>query len=599
MDENSAVIAQIRKEQEEEERLINRGGEIKGNSSGWQTVSYSKRHKKQSKDPRDASRSDLRPNGLTAANSHVFLSLELHAEERRQRALQALAAAGSADPVAKTKRNSDDDEDEDGGDGDENEVSVENGGHGEAKKVKPKKPKKPKVTVAEAAAKIDAADLRAFLVDITASYELQQDIQLMRFADYYGRAFASVGAAQFPWLKIFKESSVAKLADIPICHISEDVYKTSVDWLSQRSGEALGAFVLWSVDIILTDFTSHLGAASKGSKKVVQPVSSKSQVAVFVALAMVLRRKPDVLVSVIPQLKENPKYQGQDSLPVTAWMISQASQGDLTVGLYMWVRVLLPLLGGKSCNPQSRDLILQSVERILSFPKAYSILINGAAKKGERLVPPSAFEALMRVTFPASSARLKATERFEAVYPTLKEVALAGVSGSKTLKQISLQISKFSIIAAGGGIPDLCNEASNVFIWCLTQNSECYQLWDKLYMDNLSASASILKKLSDQWQVHSPKHSSLDPVRETLKLFRQKNEITLAEEEDSARRALLKDADKYCKALLGRVSKGHGCMKFAVFASVLAVGAAVIASQNVQDWDSKKLSELLGVQLSF
>lgn len=38
----------------------------------------------------------------------------------------------------------------------------------------------------------------------------------MRFADYFGRAFASVGSAQFPWLKIFKESPVVKLVDVSI-----------------------------------------------------------------------------------------------------------------------------------------------------------------------------------------------------------------------------------------------------------------------------------------------------------------------------------------------------------------------------------------------
>lgn len=45
--------------------------------------------------------------------------------------------------------------------------------------------------------------------------------------------------------------------------------------------------------------------------------------------------------------------------------------------------------------------------RIFSFPKARTILINGAVKKGERLVPPSAVEVLMRVTFPAPSLRIK------------------------------------------------------------------------------------------------------------------------------------------------------------------------------------------------
>lgn len=45
--------------------------------------------------------------------------------------------------------------------------------------------------------------------------------------------------------------------------------------------------------------------------------------------------------------------------------------------------------------------------RILSAPKARTILVNGAVRKGERLVPPSAFDLLLRVTFPASSTRVK------------------------------------------------------------------------------------------------------------------------------------------------------------------------------------------------
>ena len=45
--------------------------------------------------------------------------------------------------------------------------------------------------------------------------------------------------------------------------------------------------------------------------------------------------------------------------------------------------------------------------RILSAPKAKSILVSGAVRKGERLMPPSALEILLRATFPPSSARIK------------------------------------------------------------------------------------------------------------------------------------------------------------------------------------------------
>jgi hypothetical protein len=47
------------------------------------------------------------------------------------------------------------------------------------------------------------------------------------------------------------------------------------------------------------------------------------QVAIFVGLAIVLRRKPDALISVLPTLRENTKYLGQDKLPVITWMVAQ------------------------------------------------------------------------------------------------------------------------------------------------------------------------------------------------------------------------------------------------------------------------------------
>ncbi|KAJ6960581.1 hypothetical protein NC653_038568 [Populus alba x Populus x berolinensis] len=529
MDENSALIAQLLMEDEIEMRNRSGKGNVNINvhgkdqsDGGWKTVTYSKRNKKQqlpkvSNFPENSSSDHRRSNGVGGGEADVFRSIEQHSEDRRRRIAEESRRREEEESGEKdgSKRHSDEDDGE-SDDGDR-------GGAGEqVKKVKKPKAKKPKVTVAEAAAKIDAGDLGAFLVDITVSYETQQDILLMRFADYFGRAFSSVSSAQFPWLKIFKESSVGKLVDIPLAHISQDVYKTAVDWLGQRSLEALASFVLWSVDSIFADLASHQGV-TKGSKKVVQQSPSKSLVAIFVVLAMALQRKPDVLINLLPVISENPKYQGQDKLPVTVWMIAQASQGDLVVGLYMWIRVLFPMLSGKSSsNPQSRDLILQLIERILSSPKARTILLNGAVKKGERLVPPSALELLMRVTFPVPSARVKATERFEAVYPTLKEVALAGSSGSKAMKQVTQQILNISVKAIGEGNSELSKEASDIFIWCLTQNPECYKQWDMFYLDNLKASVMVLRQLSDEWKDHSVKHSCLDQVSETLKSFRQK-----------------------------------------------------------------------------
>ncbi|XP_068648707.1 uncharacterized protein [Aristolochia californica] len=576
---------------EQDEIAVSNAG---ANSHGWQKVTYPKRQRKNAKTAADPDHDGIRANGA-ADKPNVFRSLEQQTEERRRRVLEAQRAAEEAAAVPRPKPAPASDEDSD------TEFAPANGANEpETKKTKAKKPKKPKVTVAEAASKIDASDLAAYLMEVSSSYEGNQDIQLMRFADYFARAFSSVSAAQFPWTKMFKESPVAKIADTPLCYISEAVYKTSADWIGQHSVEALGSFALWALNSILGDLANQLGT-HKGSKKTVQHVSSKAQVAIFVVLAMVLRRKPDVLVNQLPILREDPSYLGQDKLPVIIWMIAQGSQGDLVIGMYAWVHNLLPMIGSKAgCNPQSRDLILQLVERILSAPKARPILLNGAVRKGDRLVPPSALVLLMRATFPAPSARVKATERFEAVYPILKEVALSGSPGTKAMKQLSNQLFPIIVEAISENNPELSKEASNVFIWCLTQNIDCYKQWEKLYWDNIEVSVQVLKKLSDEWKQHAVKLSPFNTLRQTVRVFRQKNEQALDGDEEANHRASIKEADKYCKVIVARTARGFSCMKSGVFVLTVAIAAgAFLASPNMESWDWKKLYAMFATPQSF
>ncbi|KAI3818247.1 hypothetical protein L1987_12050 [Smallanthus sonchifolius] len=563
------------------------------NNHGWQKVTYAK--KKRNNQAKQQVPLKSIPNGFVAAgNGNVFNDIEKKSEQRRKVIEAQRLAIRDPDPPARSsrKKNYSDYEDSDE-EVAENSVAVNDAV--EEKKKKPKKVKKPKITMAEAAAKIDADELASFLLDVTTSFEAQQDIQLMKFADYFGRAFASVTASQFPWVKLFRESPVGKVADNPVSHIPEAVYKTSVDWINKRSMEALGSFCLWSLDNILADLASQVGGA-KGSKKGAQKTSSKSQAGLFVVLAMVLRRKPDVLITVLPTINETLKYQGQDKLPLILWLVTQASQGDVAVGLYLWSHLILPIVVTKwGSNPQTRDLILQLVERILSAPKAETILVNSAVRKGERLLPPSALALLLRATFPSSSARVKATERFEAVYPTLKKVALAGSPGSKAMKQVSQQIMTISLKACGEGIPELSHEASSICVWCLTQNPDCCKQWDNSYSDNLEASIIILRRLNEQWKELSQNPPSLEALTETLKSLKRKNEKAMTEGDKSGDQALYNEAGKHCKVLLRRSSGGRGCLKATVFL-VVALGVGATFLPVLESLDGIKLSEILSTK---
>lgn len=73
------------------------------------------------------------------------------------------------------------------------------------------------------------------------------------------------------------------------------------------------------------------------------------------------------------------------------------------------------------------------------------------------------------------------------------------------------------------------------------------------------------------------------------------NEKALAKADDAARHALLKDADKYCKALLGRLSQDHGCMKSVTILSVVFAVGAIFVYQNLHLWDYSQLTEMLNL----
>ncbi|XP_059642842.1 uncharacterized protein LOC132284730 [Cornus florida] len=278
----------------------------------------------------------------------------------------------------------------------------------------------------------------------------------------------------------------------------------------------------------------------------------KSRVAIFVVLATVVRQKPEVLISLFPVMAKDPKYQvHQDKQKITIWLVAQAFEGNLIVGLFMWVRLLLPMLSYS--NRQNRCLILKLMERILSVPKARSVLLNGVVWNGERVVPPWALELLMRIAFPVYlKDKVKATQRFEAVYRTLKKIALACSPGSKEMKQITGEILQFAIKAVGEHkcIHGLTDEATNIFIWCLTQNQDCYKQWEDLYLDNIEASVYILDKLYNGLEEHSVKHYNLQSLKTSLKSFRQKNSKALA----IRNKNFFRYAERYCELISTRLS---------------------------------------------
>ncbi|XP_018489251.2 uncharacterized protein LOC108859841 [Raphanus sativus] len=428
------------------------------------------------------------------------------------------------------------------------------------------------VSLSEAAKKIDPSPLATFLDEVLNEDWYHPERQILKLIDYYGIELSKVS---FQWVNMFEEYPLSKLIHVPLSLIPMPVIEKTLDFINILPLDTLLGVVLWASDLILTEWP--------GVVKVEQLNSDKSKVATFVVLAMVLRTKPDALTLVLQELREGPTCQGQDKFRLLIWMMSQTSQGDLPAGLYSWVRNLLPpLVANYECySSQSIDLILQPVEMMLSSnPEARAVLLNEPVRHGERLIPPSSFEMLVRLTFPAPSARVASTERFEAIYPLLKEVALE--PDTITCADALKQIFTFSLKLAGGqeGNPALANEATAIAISVLTQNVDCFKQWDVLYKENLEASVALLGKLVDEWEDHSLKLSSHTlTVRHAMNRFRRKNKKAITDR--VANLSLYKEADQSCKLISTRLSLGPGIASFAsmvIEASEAAARAALVNS---------------------
>ncbi|XP_024381023.1 uncharacterized protein [Physcomitrium patens] len=527
---------------------------------GWQMVTNPKKQRRLEVAKAKGGKDGNNGSSKSTSDSKIFQALEIEAEERRARRDARIAAALAAGV--------EDEEDSDDGEAPKTEGTVE---ETELKKPKAKKPKKPKVSVAEAAAAIDSTDLATFLSDISESFASLPDIQLLRCADYFGRAFSSVTTAQFGWNKILRETPIVKSLEIPLCYVPDTLNKMLADWLSQRPADALCKFIVWILKEILDDAHAHAG--SHKSSKHSAPPSQKTKVGVLILLAIILRRRPDILQQQAQTVRN--QFQALDQLPTLVWAYGQAAQGDLVIGMSLWVHNLLPLAVGKSSTPVLRDTALQFLESVVLVDpkKARSVLLNGVSRKGERLVPAASLDSVMRASFPTESARTKAADRFQAVYPIVKELALAGLQNSKTTRPVAQQLLPLSVAALSQDVEALSQEACSNFIWCLSQNSDCYQQWEKLHLENLKASNRVLSYIRHEWKEASQRLAPFMNLKKTVKALRLKHKHVL--EDTQKNHDLLgqaKVADGHCKAILNRLSTFPSCASATL---TLSAGAAI------------------------
>eukprot|EP00850_Spirogloea_muscicola_P002674 SM000010S04312 [mRNA] locus=s10:918577:922143:+ [translate_table: standard] len=564
--------------------------------SSWQEVTNVKRVRRQENRQRRpaaaAGGAAAQPQVAAAASRgsarepdlSIFSALESEGDERQARYKARAAAAAAAAVNGEYQRDGyddDDDEEEAIARGDGSEIERPDAG-------KAKKARRPKISVADCAQAMDTKELTSSLAEYSRQYKTSATVQLMRCADYFDRKFSTVTPSHFSWSRIFKDLTVAKAAEVPLIHIPEAIIAITSEWLLSQPHQELANFTLTLVKALLED----AAAAAPAGKSKLATGNTRARVGVAVLLAIVIRKRPEVLLQEAELLRSNAQFQGPEKLPFMIWVYSQAALGDLVIGMMLWIQNVAPLACGNATSPLSRDLALQLLESVIleNTMKARAVLVKGASRKGERVVPPAALNIVMRASFPSPSAKTKASDRFQSVYPLVREIALAGGMTSRATKPVALQLFPLSLVAAAEEPGALVNEACSLIVWSLAHNSDCYKQWEKHHLEHLKASTRVLSHLARSWQDCRNSLVPLKDLKLTLLALRRKHaEALKVAKGDKELEMALATADGFCRSLLKKCSGMPACISATaalVAAAAIGVGCYMLSpDNNPWGWD--------------
>ncbi|CAF2064260.1 unnamed protein product [Brassica oleracea] len=104
------------------------------------------------------------------------------------------------------------------------------------------------VSLEEAVAKMKPSHLADFL-----NVRSVPNLDLLIFYFHFESAFDQVS---WTWVKMFKESPLSTLINVPLSHISKPLYEVSVDWIKQHPIKGFSHIVSWTCDPILKNLAS-------------------------------------------------------------------------------------------------------------------------------------------------------------------------------------------------------------------------------------------------------------------------------------------------------------------------------------------------------
>ncbi|WIA35372.1 hypothetical protein OEZ86_003823 [Tetradesmus obliquus] len=343
----------------------------------WQTVAPKEKKQKRQEEKKDVKKDRLGvaidPTAAafaafdrSYANKAAAAKAAAAAAAQQKDASYSGAFAGLVDEVPQVVQ------DEEGSSGDEGSSAAAPAAAAKAPK-QPKAPKKPKLTVAQVAAGVDVAALKAWMTEVKRKYSKNETAQLEALSDWLLVAFKE---ASLDLGKLLSTKGLAVATEQPLAEVPQPLLSTITSFVSDVGDDALLAMCV--------PLTAAVVSEAVGGPSGTAP-TGKGKAGLQVMLAVILRTRPQVLVRAAPELRlAGRQLSGAGRLQVLLWVVNQAAVVDPSVGVAVWVRLLLPQLLGLPELPASSS----------GAPSSSAAAAKGSGSKG--ITPAALVDDLMR-----------------------------------------------------------------------------------------------------------------------------------------------------------------------------------------------------------
>ncbi|XP_069949326.1 transmembrane protein 214-B [Cherax quadricarinatus] len=193
------------------------------------------------------------------------------------------------------------------------------------------------------------------------------------------------------------------------------------------------------------------------------------------------------------------------------WAVGQSGLDDFTVGLKVWMELMVPLIGLKNYSAYVVD---------------YGSTVfggggGGGAEDCGEVLGVREFFTILDFTWCSSGSLPKVVQRqLFALYPKVKTAAFSS-SPEVTLRGF---FPSFLRRLDPDASPQLKVELVTCLVQCLTQDPQCWSIWSQLYLKHLPQSAILLHHLGREWKILSQSlRVQRKEVKDTIQRFAESN----------------------------------------------------------------------------